>query len=136
MAKGSKQSQQGNALRPELLPYIKDFGRFSRGMLVLGEMAPERMTMAQGVFFILAGAYELAGKSPTYSTIKDAVGDQLNRSLHTTYRILLEPSRAFPKGLGWLTTEVNPADNREKFLKLTALGTEVMLTVALAITGD
>lgn len=115
--------------------FVGEFGRFSEAMLVLAEMAPERMTMAQGIFFVLTAAADLAGKQPTYTDIKDAVGDQLNRSLHTTYRILLEPSRPFPKGLGWLKAETNPNDNRQKFLMLTDEGRKVMQALAYAL-GD
>ncbi len=100
---------------------------------MLAKMAPERMTLSQAIFFVLAGSADLAGKQPTYTDIKEEVGDQLNRSLHTTYRILLEPSRAFPKGLGWLTSELNPKDNRVKFLRLTPKGRGVMAELAAAM---
>lgn len=124
-----------SAIRRELQLSVGDFACFSEAMLILAEMAPERMTMSQALFFMLTASAELAGKQPTYSDVKEAIGDQLNRSLHTTYRILLEPSRAFPKGLGWLRAETNPADNRVKFLKLTDAGLNVMHAVYLALKG-
>jgi hypothetical protein len=91
--------------------------------------------MSQAIFFLLTAATEIAGKQPTYSDIKEAIGDKLNRSLHTTYRILLEPSRTFPKGLGWLYAEVNPNDNRVKFLRLTEAGKEVLRGINMVMKG-
>lgn len=116
-----------------LLKSVKDFRRFAEMMLVLAELAPERMTLSQAIFFILTGTAELSGQQPTYSSIKEEVGEQLNRSLHTTYRILMEPSRAFPKGLGWLTSDLNPNDNREKFLKLTPKGRSVFRAIQITM---
>ena len=103
--------------------------------MVLARLAPERMTMSQAIFFLVAGSADLAGEQPTYTAIKDQLGDQLNRSLHTTYRIFMEPSRAFPKGLGWLTSEVCSADNRVKILSLTPEGKKVMQALAASMNG-
>lgn len=116
-----------------LIGSARDFQRFGETMLVLAELAPERMTLSQTIFFVLAGTAELSGKQPTFTDIKEAVGEQLNRSLHSTYRVLMEPSRAFPKGLGWLTTELNPNDNREKFIRLTAKGRSVLRAVQMTM---
>jgi hypothetical protein len=102
-------------------------------MTIVADMAPERMTMSQAIFFILAGTADLAGRDPTYSAIKHAVGDKINRSLNTTYRILLAPSRLYPNGLGWLRQEPNPNDSREKFLRLTNSGRAVMKEVLNAL---
>jgi hypothetical protein len=77
-----------------------------------------------------------AGRKPTYSDIKEAVGDQINRSLHTTYRILLEPSRVYPNGLGWLKQVPNPMDNRVKFLVMTPKGRKVMEEIMAALEGQ
>jgi len=95
----------------------------------------ERMTASQLIFFMLAATSDLAGRPATFGDIKEMVGDRLNRSLHTTYRILMEPSRAFPKGLGWLTSDLNPADNRQKFIKLTPEGRKVMKALHKALKG-
>jgi DNA-binding MarR family transcriptional regulator len=98
-------------------------------MIILAEMAPERMTLSQAIFFLMTAIADLSGKQPTFSDIKEAVGTTINRSLHTTYRILLAKSRVYPNGLGWLRQELNPNDNREKFLRLTPKGRTVMLGV-------
>lgn len=115
---------------------VRDFADFSAGMMVLGELAPERLTMSQAIFFVLTGTAAIAGKDPTYTDIKEAVGDKINKSLNTTYRIFLEPSRLYPNGLGWLTQEPNPDDNRVKFLRLTKKGREVLAQVLEAIKGE
>lgn len=115
---------------------VRDFGDFSAALIVLAEMAPERMTMSQAIFFVLTATADIAGKDPTYSTIKEAVGDQINRALHNTYRILLEPSRQYPNGLGWLRQEADPDDGRVKRLRLTKRGRTVMEEVLAALKGD
>jgi hypothetical protein len=119
-----------------LMLHTRDFANFSAGMIVLAEMAPERMTLSQGIFFMLTATADLAGKDPTFSDIKEAVGDTVNRSLHTTYRILMEPSRVYPNALGWLKAEPNPMDAREKFLRLTPKGRAVMVGVLRALGHD
>jgi hypothetical protein len=108
----------------------------SSAMIVLAEEAPERMTCAQMVFFLLAGAADLAGRPTTFTEIYEAQGEAINRSLHSTYRQLLKPSRTFPKALGWLDRTENPADNREKLLKLTPKGRKVIAEVVAALTGE
>lgn len=113
--------------------HTRDFANFSAAMIVLAEMAPERMTLSQGIFFVLTATADLAGKDPTFSDIKEAVGETVNRSLHTTYRILLEPSRVYPNALGWLRQEENPMDARQKFLRLTPKGRAVMVGVLRAL---
>jgi hypothetical protein len=119
-----------------LFKSVRDLRNFSAGMMVLGELAPERLTMSQAIFFLLTGTADVAGKDPTYSNIKEAVGDKINKSLHTTYRIFLEPSRVYPNGLGWLTQEPDPNDNRVKFLRLTKKGRAVMREVLEGLSGD
>jgi hypothetical protein len=120
----------------QLFKSVRDFADFSAGMMVLAEMAPERLTMSQAIFFLLTGAADIAGKDPTYTDIKEAVGDKINKSLNTTYRIFLEPSRLYPNGLGWLKQEPNPDDNRVKFLRLTKNGRAVMAEVLEALKGE
>lgn len=129
MEKGTRRVDR----KDELKLHISDFAHFSAAMIVLGEMAPERMTLAQVIFFVMAASADLAGKDPTFSEIREALGDQINRSLHTTYRVLLEPSRAYPNGLGWLRQEPNPVDTREKFLRLTPSGRLVLKEVLAAL---
>jgi len=122
--------------KDELKLHIGDFARFSAAMMVLGEMAPERMTLAQVLFFVITASADMAGKDPTFSEIRDTLGDEINRSLHTTYRVLLEPSRAYPNGLGWLRQEPDPVDTRQKFLRVTPKGRRVLAEVLKAMRND
>lgn len=122
--------------KDELKLHIGDFARFSAAMIVLGEMAPERMTLAQVIFFVMAASADLAGKNPTFSEIREALGDEINRSLHTTYRVLLEPSRNYPNGLAWLRQEPNPNDTRQKFLRLTPKGRRILNEVLKAMNDE
>lgn len=132
--KGHKRTMMTKPRRSEPLKlHTRDFANFSAGMIVLAEMAPERMTMSQGIFFLLTATADLAGRDPTFGDIKEAVGDTVNRSLHTTYRILLESSRLYPNGLGWLRQEENPMDARQKFLRLTPKGRAVMVGILRAL---
>nr|WP_294850003.1 hypothetical protein [uncultured Sphingomonas sp.] len=119
-----------------LFKSVSDFGNFSAGMMVLGELAPERLTMSQAIFFVLAASADLAGRDPTYTDVKEAVGDKINKSLATTYKIFLPPSRVYPNGLGWLVQEVNPNDTRVKFLRLSKKGRMVMREVLAGMKGE
>ena len=108
---------------------VGDFHALAKAMTAIAELTPDRMTLSQAIFFVQAAADELKGEQPTYSSVREKLGDTINRSLHTTYRVLLGKSRLYPKGLGWLKAEVNPDDNREKFLLLTPKGREVLAAV-------
>jgi hypothetical protein len=104
--------------------------------MVLAEMAPERLTASQLIFFLLTATADIAGKDPTYSTIKEAVGDKINKSLHSTYKIFLPKGRVYPNGLGWLEQEASEADSRVKYLRITKKGREVMREVLDAMKGE
>lgn len=123
-----------------LFKHVGGLADFSSALIVLAELAPDRMTMSQGVFFLLAAASDLAGKPATFTSIKEAAGPQINRSLHTTYKVLLDGSRrpenSRQQGLNWLRREENPADNREKLLRLTSKGRDVIREVLAALTNE
>lgn len=120
---------------------VGDLTDFSTALIVLAELSPERMTLAQMTFFLSAAIADLAGKPGTFSTLKEAVGPIVNRSLHTTYKAFLDKPmkrsdyESKRQGLGWLTREENPADNREKFLRLTAQGRNVIAELLEALDG-
>jgi hypothetical protein len=119
--------------KPEKLDVLKaaipDLEALSRAMMCIAEMAPERMTLSQAIFFVQAAAADLRGEKPTFTEVRDSLGEEIRRTLHTTYRVILEKSRVYPKGLGWMKQELNPRDNREKFLKITPRGREVLSAV-------
>lgn len=127
---------KSNLTKPALNLCLRDFQKLSLALSVIAEHAPDRMTLPQVLFFIEAARADLAGKQPTFSTIKNCLCGSFNKSLHTTYRILLEPSRAFPQGLGWLVAEQNPEDLREKHLRLTESGRSMLLSVADTFNTD
>lgn len=101
-------------------------------MLALAEEAPDRTTLAQMTFFIFAGKADLAGKPATFTEIRDKLGPAVSRSLHTTSKLFLDRPinrsdyKAKRPGLGWLTREMDPADNRRNFLRLTTRGHQVL----------
>ncbi|EQB12675.1 hypothetical protein [Novosphingobium lindaniclasticum] len=120
---------------------VGDLTDFSTALIVLAELAPERTTLAQMTFFLLAATADLSGKPATFSSIKEAVGPLINKSLHTTYKVFLDKPltrsdyESKRQGLGWLYREENPVDNREKFLRLTAQGRNIIAELMEALDG-
>lgn len=117
-------------------PLFKHAGmlaELSKAMVVLAEEAPDRMTLSQGMFFLLAASADLEGKPTTYTEIKEEFGEAVNRSLHGTYRVLLKPSRPYPNALGWLDRVEDPTDNRRKLLTLTAKGRMIIQSLIRAL---
>lgn len=120
--------------------FAADLTDFSTALIVLAELAPERLSLPQASFFLTAAVADLRGNPATYAKIRDAIGPTINRSIANTYRIFLDrPSRsrgaAKREGLHWLTRETNPADNREKFLRLTPAGKRVVKELGEALSG-
>lgn len=115
-----------------LFASLGELRSFSTALMLLAEHTPERMTLAQMVFFLYAGMADLRGTPATFTEIKEAAGPRINRSLHTTYKSLLSGARRSdrPKsaqtGLNWLRRDENPLDNREKLLRLTPKGRQIL----------
>lgn len=113
---------------------MPDLQKFSAALVALAELSPERLTLGQAAFFLHAGIADLRGTAATFTDIKDALGDTINRSLHTTYKVLVDESRKRGErrepGLGWLTRETDPNDNRRKYLRLTQRGRSILTDVA------
>lgn len=123
--------------------HVRDLRNFSTALIALAEQAPERTTVAQMVFFLLAGMADAAGKPATFTELKEAAGDSINRSLHTTYKLFLDRPQTRSdydskrQGLGWLTREIDPRDNRRNYLRLTPKGRSVLLGLLETINdGD
>jgi hypothetical protein len=124
--------------RGQHTPALKNF---SAGLLVLAELAPKHLTLAQCAFFMTAALADRAGRPATFTDLREAVGPAVNRSLHTTYKVFFTEGRvrdgARVQGLGWIKAELDPLDNRRKFLRLTRIGQSVVDEIAAAITyGD
>lgn len=111
---------------------------FSTALITAAELAPDRMTMAQLTFFLFAAMADLRGTPATFSEIRDAAGPRMRKSLHTTYKILLDGNRrsdrADTPGVGWLRREEDPSDNRRKFLRLTDRGRGIVRAIVNAQT--
>jgi hypothetical protein len=126
-----------NHERRQSTPALRNF---SAGMIVLSEVAPRHLTMAQASFFLTAALADRAGRAATYTDLKETLGPLVSRSLNTTYKIFLKEGRMRDgeriEGVGWLTAEVDPLDNRRKFLRLTRTGQRVIDEVAAAITME
>lgn len=103
---------------------------FAVPLIRAAELAPDRLTLGQLAFFIYAGMADLSGHPATFTEIRDIAGERINKSLHTTYKVLLEGSRrsdrANTPGVGWLYREMDPTDNRRKLLRLTRTGDEIL----------
>lgn len=113
---------------------------FSAGLIVLAELSPRQITLAQGAFFLTAALADRAGRAASFTDLKETLGLEVNRSLHTTYKVFLKEGRVRggerTEGLGWLTAELDPTDHRRKFLRLTKSGQRVIDEVAAAITME
>jgi hypothetical protein len=143
-AKTGAKRMTGGTTRSKSDPLFKHVGAladFSSALISLAQAAPDRMTMSQGVFFLLAAGADLAGRPTTFTEIRETAGPSINRSMHTTYKVLLdEPLERVDaprqKCLGWLQRHTNPLNGREKFLTLTPKGREIIREVLSAITGE
>lgn len=111
---------------------FEELNDYTVALIRLAEFSPERTTLAQMTFFLLAAKADLLGKPATFTEIKEQAGPVINRSLHTTYQVFLDkPLKRYDydskrTGLAWLTREENPNDNRQKFLRLTPSGQKVL----------
>jgi hypothetical protein len=93
-----------------------------------------RLTVPQLLFFLKVAEYDLAGKVIRFTDIEESLGEAIGRSLHTTYKTLLAPrGRTNAGGVGWLQTETNPNDLRERFLGLTPLGADLARAITDAL---
>lgn len=98
---------------------------FSKALSYLTTTGVERLTVVQALFFVIAAKAEAKGCYVTLGDIIEEHGDELNRSIVNTYKVLLERSRQYPDGLGWLVRQPDPNDERRNFLRLTPKGRKV-----------
>lgn len=117
----------------ELWKRVGELAGSSAFLLYLADVASDRLSLTQAAFFMLAATADAAGKPATRSTLIATYSDTFRGSIRNSYRQLLEPTRVYPKGLGWLTTERNPNDDREQMLVLTEEGRKVILGALMAL---
>ena len=116
-------------INDRLADSAREFESFAKALTCIAEEVPDRVSLSQVIFFLQAAADDLRGKRPTYTEVRDTLGEKVNRTLHATYRVLCERSRVYPKALGWLARQTNPRDNRENFLQLTPKGRDILRAV-------
>ena len=85
------------------------------------EKAPERLSLPQATFFMLAAVAYLRGGPTTYTDILETMGES-GQSVRASYGTFLAPSKRYPEALGWLEQEEDHDDRRRKYLKLTKRG--------------
>lgn len=112
---------------------------FSTALIAAADLAPDRMTLSQLTFFLFAAMADIRGTPATFSDIRDAAGPRVRKSMHTTYKILLDGNRRSDRvdtpGVDWLRREEDPLDNRRKFLRLTPKGRNVVQAIVNASSG-
>lgn len=123
----------GKATSPALWKRVGELGASSAFLLYLADVGSDRLSLTQAAFFLLAATADAAGKPATRSALIQTYHDTFRGSIRNSYRQLLEPTRLYPKALGWLETEENPMDSREQFLRLTDEGKAVIAGALLAL---
>lgn len=118
---------------PQLWKRVAELGASSAFLLYLADVASDRLSLRQAAFFMLAATADASGKPATRTELLTAYDEVFQGSVRNTYRQLMEPSRVFPKALGWLTSEENPDDSREHYLKLTELGRTVVTAALITL---
>lgn len=129
----TKTTKTPTATKPDaLFKSVSKLAGLSAFLLYLAEEGNDRLTINQGAFFIIAGAADLRGGPMTLAEIMERGDGILTQSLKNSYRVLLEPSKHYTAGLGWLTREPDPEDERKKYLRLTPKGRNVTRAMLLA----
>ena len=121
------------ATSTQLWKRVGELAGSSAFLLYLSDLGSDRLTLTQAAFFLLAATADAAGKPATRSVLLQAYADSFRGSIRNSYRQLLEPSRQYPTALGWLSTEANPNDDREQFLRLTDEGVSVIEGALVAL---
>ncbi len=122
---------------PSKLPATsaEDFERLAGVLTVLAELAHERMTVRQALFFCSAAYLEAMGQSASVPIIRDAV-PVLKRAGEKIKETLLEPTDRYPDALGWLEQTVDPNDRRMRYIKTSEEGREIALALVDALHLD
>lgn len=119
---------------PSKLPatVAADFERLSAMLTVLAELAHERMTVRQALFFCSAAYLESMGQTSSVPIIRDAY-PVLKRAGEKIKETLLDSTDRYPDALGWLEQETDPNDRRMRYLKLSDEGREVGMALVEAL---
>lgn len=112
---------------------VPELAGSSAFLLYLADVGSDRLSLTQAAFFLLAATADASGRPATRSELIATYSETFRGSIRNSYRQLLEPTRTYPMGLGWLTTESNPNDAREQFLRLTSEGKSVISGAIMAL---
>ena len=126
---GSRGSHPPSKLPPAT---AEDFERLASVLTVLAELAHERMTVRQALFFTSAAYLEAMGQTSSVPIIRDAV-PVLKRAGEKIKETLLASTDRYPDALGWLEQETDPNDRRMRYLKLSGEGREIALALTDAL---
>lgn len=114
---------------------VPELAGLSAFLLYLASAGNDRLTINQAAFFLIVAAADARGVPQTMGEIMENGEGVLNQSLKTTYKVLLAPTPAYKGiGLGWITREPDPDDERRKYLRLTPKG-KAVVDAALLATG-
>jgi len=103
-------------------------------LLALANEGSDRLTVSQAAFFMLAATADAKGAPATRTQLLSSA--DFRPSLRNSYRQLLKPSRLYPNALGWLEAQLNPDDDREHLLRVTAQGRDVIETALAALVSQ
>lgn len=132
----TKTTKTPTATKPDaLFKSVSKLAGLSAFLLYLAEEGNDRLTINQAAFFLIVAAADARGVPQTMGEIMENGEGVLNQSLKTTYKVLLAPTPAYKGiGLGWITREPDPDDERRKYLRLTPKG-KAVVDAALLATG-
>lgn len=91
----------------------------------LSAHSPSTLTLRQTLFFLAVARKDLRHHRVTMSQIR-ADHPSLGRSIEKSKDMLLDPTKTYPKAVGWLTQEHDPQDRRVRYLRLTRRGLDVL----------
>lgn len=112
---------------------VGELGNLLAFLFYLADEGNDRLTINQAIFFLSVAASDLKGAPMTLTEIMERGEGVLTKSLKTTYKVLLPPTRGYSSiALGWIDREPDPDDERKKYLRLTAKGRKVIEAALLA----
>ena len=108
------------------------FAALERAMRILSDAMPARASLRQGLAFVFVAYVNALGRNVTMTDLRDSFS-QLDNGAETVGQSLAKSFSLFideegSGGLGWVKQEVDRADKRKKYLRLTASGADVANT--------
>jgi hypothetical protein len=103
----------------------RDLESLTTALALLAELAHERMTVRQALFFASAAYLDAMGQTSSVPIIREAC-PVLKRAGEKIKETLLDPTPRYPDALGWLEQETDPDDRRMRYLKVSAKGRAVV----------